>query len=63
MAVSRIFQVTESQSAEFRWEVFNLPNHVNYDNPQSNLRSANTFGRIQGADDPRIMQFAFKYVF
>jgi hypothetical protein len=63
MALSRIFQISERQSFEFRWEAFNVPNHVNYANPLSNLNNATTFGKIQTAEDPRIMQIAVKYVF
>jgi hypothetical protein len=62
VAVSRVFSVRESQNLEFRWEAFNLPNHVNLDNPVSNFNN-NAFGRIQSAGDPRIMQLAVKYVF
>jgi hypothetical protein len=61
-ALSRIFKITESQSVEFRWEAFNLPNHVNLANPITNF-SLRTFGKIQSAGDPRIMQIAMKYVF
>ena len=56
------FQVRENQSLQLRFESFNLPNHVNPNNPVSTLTTG-TFGRIQTGDDPRIMQFAVKYVF
>jgi hypothetical protein len=62
IALSRIFRVKESQNLEFRWEAFNLPNHVNLANPVNNFNN-NAFGRIQSAEDPRIMQVAVKYVF
>ena len=62
MALSRTFQVKESQKVEFRAEAFNVTNSVRLDNPQSSLNSS-TFGQIQSAQDPRIMQFALKYFF
>lgn len=60
--VSRIFKVREKQQVEFRAEATNVLNHTNFNNPSGNLNSS-TFGRIQSAGDPRIMQFALKYVF
>ena len=62
MGLTRIFQVREKQSVEFRAEAFNLPNRLNAGDPNITLSDAN-FGRILSADDPRIMQFALKYVF
>jgi len=43
-------------------EAFNLPNHVNPNNPSIVSNSA-TFGKSTSAFDPRIMQLALKYVF
>ncbi len=43
-------------------EAFNVLNHPVYTNPRSSLADAN-IGRILAAQDPRIMQFALKYVF
>jgi hypothetical protein len=37
-------------------------NNVNYNNPVANFNAGN-FGRIVSARDPRIMQFAIKYLF
>ena len=62
MGLTRTFGITESQTLEFRAEVFNLPNRVNLNNPISSL-SSSTFGRVTSAGDPRIMQFALKYIF
>ena len=73
MGLTRKFRVTERQSVEFRAEAFNMPNHLN---PMLNstdgvlaLNNRN-FGKILSSGgpgfppgDPRIMQFALKYLF
>src|SRR5438034_1758343 len=79
MAVTRTIQVGEGKSLQLRAEAFNLPNHMNPNNPGvcsdtcvNALNSAGTFGKIQSdisgtsglsAGDPRILQFALKFVF
>ena len=50
------------RTMQFRWEVFNVINHVNFNAPVTALNSA-SFGQIQTAGDPRIMQFALKFTF
>jgi hypothetical protein len=60
--ISKAFHVTERHQLQIRFEFFNLLNHTNFGNPVSTLNSAN-FGKIQGAADPRILQFAAKYAF
>src|SRR6185369_6205376 len=62
LGLTRRFQILEAQSIEFRAEAFNAPNHVNPLNPSSALNSQ-TFGKSVAAADPRILQFALKYVF
>jgi len=68
MAVARTFHVRESQSVEFRVEAFNVLNSFRPGTQgggavvDTNLTSAQ-FGRILTALDPRIMQFALKYLF
>jgi hypothetical protein len=62
MGLTRQFGISENQTLEFRAEVFNLPNWVNLNNPDGVL-SSTTFGRVTSARDPRIMQFALKYIF
>ena len=42
--------------------MFNVINHVNFNAPITALNSA-SFGQIQTAGDPRIMQFALKFTF
>ncbi len=62
LAVTRSFRFGAGPSMQFRWEVFNVMNKVNYNAPTTALNSAN-FGRILSAGDPRIMQFALKVDF
>ncbi len=64
MGLTRRFQVTEGQSIEFRAEAFNMPNHLNPNTTDAFFTLGSpTFGRVTTAQEPRIMQFALKYVF
>src|SRR5262245_9983784 len=69
MGLTRKFRVTERQSVEFRAEAFNMPNHLNPKNPALTANNpvlalnSRDFGKILSAEDPRIMQFALKYLF
>ena len=62
MGLTRTFRIYEAHSLQFRWEAFNLPNHMNPSNPTTAFNSP-TFGKILAAGDPRIMQAALKYTF
>ncbi len=62
LAVTRMFRLPTGQNFQFRWEIFNVMNTVNYNGPVTALNSA-VFGQIQSAADPRIMQFALKVDF
>jgi hypothetical protein len=57
------FRFTTDMNVQFRAEFFNLLNTVNFNNPGTYVSSASTFGRINSAQDPRIMQFGLKFVF
>jgi hypothetical protein len=61
LAVMRTFRIAARQ-VQFRWEVFNVMNKANFNNPTTALNSSN-FGRILSAQDPRVMQFALKFDF
>jgi hypothetical protein len=74
MAIERTFPVTETSSFRFRTEFFNLTNTPQFANPSSSLgygdpaavnpAASPSFGRITGtASNPRIIQFAVKYLF
>jgi hypothetical protein len=56
------FHVTESKYFQFRWELFNAPNHVNLNNPNTTVDQPTT-GRILSAGDARQMQIALKFIF
>jgi hypothetical protein len=58
----KLFRVTEQKVFEFRWEVFNLLNRPNFNNPVTSV-SSGQFGQITSAKDPRIMQVALKFLF
>jgi hypothetical protein len=61
-AVSRTFQVHEGQKMELRVEAFNVTNSFRMNDPTAAFNSP-LFGKVTTAKDPRIMQFALKYVF
>ena len=62
IAISRTFRIGTISTVQFRWEIFNVLNHVNFNGPVTALNSP-SFGRIQSAGDPRIMQFGLKFDF
>lgn len=71
LSVSRLFAIRESLRLEGRFEAFNVINHTNFVGAitlpgqtalVTNL-SSSTFGRVQSAQDPRILQFALKLHF
>ena len=61
-SITRRFPIRERQTFELRGEAFNVLNHVNPLDPVSTL-SSSTFGQIQAANDPRILQIAAKFIF
>jgi hypothetical protein len=61
----RSFRVGGERSVQFRAEYFNVLNHTLLKNPSTSnpVASSTSFGTITGTGDPRIAQFALKYVF
>lgn len=57
------FHFTENKSLQFRFEVFNAPNHKNLGNPDRSFVSS-SFGKISGTrTNMREMQFGLKFLF
>ena len=65
MALLKDTKITESLSAQFRAEAFNVFNHAQFNNPSGNFNNsgAGGFGFVTSARDPRIMQLAVKFLF
>jgi hypothetical protein len=72
VALSRVFKIRESQKIEARAEAYNLTNSfrpgvvgvaaAGVGAPVTTFNAGN-FGQINASLDPRIMQFALKYIF
>ena len=62
LSLVRDFGIAGDTRLQFRAEVFNAANHVNFGLPVADLNSPN-FGRILSAGPPRLMQFALKLIF
>jgi len=58
----RDFRMSGDVRLQFRAEIFNVLNHVNFGLPVADLNSVN-FGRIFSAGPPRLTQFALKLSF
>jgi len=62
-ALMRDFPIHESVGLQFRWEVFNLTNTVQFGQPSNNFSSGSA-GKITSlAGDPRVMQLALRLSF
>jgi carboxypeptidase family protein len=59
MALLKDTKFRERYNLEFRFEMFNFPNHANFSDPCIAVDSG-TFGRTFGASDGRDIQFALK---
>jgi hypothetical protein len=72
MGVFKNIPVTDRVAMQFRGELFNTFNHTNFSTDSTGSRakspvqanpSSTSFGQIQAANDPRIIQLALKVVF
>jgi outer membrane receptor protein involved in Fe transport len=62
LVIAKMTPLTEKLNTEFRAEFYNAWNHTQFENPDGNF-SDSTFGQILKARDPRVMQFAIKFLF
>ena len=62
MGLFKSFKIKESKSVEFRCETFNTFNHTQFLHVKRSFGS-DTFLTATDAHDPRIMQFALKFIF
>lgn len=68
-SLAKSFRLREATNLQFRWEVFNVPNHPNFANPSggspTNDVSSPLFGQIQStqANNERVMQLGLRLTF
>ena len=62
MALAKTTSITEHVAAELRLEAFNIFNHTEFHNPDTNPNSG-TFGQVTTTFDPRILQVAVRLTF
>jgi hypothetical protein len=64
ISIVKTFHITERQQVIFRSEFFNTFNHPQFSNPAVAIDSPATFGQITTTSvNPRLIQFALKYLF
>ena len=74
LAAIRYFPISERMKFQFRAEFFNFLNNVNFSVPglgsaspnesvAGNIVGTGNFGKLTFAADPRILQFALKFIF
>jgi len=62
VTVQKVVPFSERHRLTFRWEIFNVTNHPNFNLPGRLFGTAN-FGRVTSARDARLMQFSLRYAF
>jgi hypothetical protein len=65
VSLIRYFPLHEQLNLQFRAEYFDVLNHTNFSDPTTTYTSgsSSSFGRITGANDPRIAQLSLKLQF
>jgi hypothetical protein len=64
LSAFKSIHVAEGKQLQFRAELFNFLNHANYRLPNSDISAPpEVFNHITEAQDPRLVQFALKFLF
>jgi hypothetical protein len=63
LSLQKNFALFEHHRLQFRAELFNAFNRVNWGGPSANINAPATFGLITSTDPPRNIQLALKYMF
>jgi hypothetical protein len=62
MSFVKSTKITERLKLEIRGDFFNLFNHAEFNNPETNMGSSK-FGQVTDTADPRIIQVAVRLSF
>jgi hypothetical protein len=62
LSLSKVFRLRERLDVELRGDAFNLFNHAEFSNPDTNIGDPN-FGQVSNTADPRIIQLALHLKF
>jgi Carboxypeptidase regulatory-like domain/TonB-dependent Receptor Plug Domain len=62
LSISKTTDITERVKLQIRGDFFNMLNHTEFQNPETNLQSGN-FGQVLNTYDPRIIQLAMRLSF
>ena len=62
-AILKTIPLSETRRLDFRAEFFNIFNHTQFFTPDGNTSDGSQFGQVTQARDPRLLQFALKYIF
>ncbi len=63
LTLTKNIRFTESMSLQLRGEAFNVFNRTNFTGFGTAASTPSTFGVVNGARDPRVLQFGIKFYF
>ena len=64
VSVSKTTNFSERLGLQFRWEIFNIFNNVNFAIPANDLQDTTDFGKVLNTvGGPRVMQFGLRFLF
>jgi hypothetical protein len=63
LSVFKNFKIREGMGLQFRTEAFNVFNHTNFQDIDTDVTDGNAFGTVLSAHEPRIIQLGLKFSF